>query len=237
MVNAANSQDLNEPVIKNEVEDKNITGADIQGAAANVVTILDLSGSMGRNHGNQQVGSWDQDTALEFCERERCGSNCDSDNERRQASHCTEVIANTLRCGDACLEGRCNLFEEIVDFQGCVDGLVATGELTDDDTPSGTLEEFFVGIYNNYCNGPTVESCGGDDDSDQDRINAVQDISNTLGLALCGSQHCTVTCNSTTEYSDFRGCALNTSEDITVNQFEKLYRRRSHLLRCPTARE
>ena len=56
-VTGVSAQDFNVPVIENEVEDKNITGADVVGASPNVVTILDLSGSMGRNHGNQQVGS------------------------------------------------------------------------------------------------------------------------------------------------------------------------------------
>ena len=102
-VTGVSAQDFNVPVIENEVEDKNITGADVVGASPNVVTILDLSGSMGRNHRNQQVGSWDQDTALEFCEREQCGGVgagfCGSSNERRNASQCAEVIANTNRCG------------------------------------------------------------------------------------------------------------------------------------------
>ena len=54
IVTGANSQEFNEPVIENEVEDKNITGADVEGAAPNVALILDLSGSMGRNFGGTQ---------------------------------------------------------------------------------------------------------------------------------------------------------------------------------------
>lgn len=222
-VTGAMSQDFNQPVIENEVEDANITGADTQGAAPNVVTILDLSGSMGRNFGNQQVGSWDQDSAIDFCEIEQCGGECtssDSDNRRRNASQCAEVIANTNRCGSVCREGRCELPEEIIAFDACVQDLIASGELTDSDAPSGSLNDFFVNIYNNYCNGPTVFDCDEGDDSNQDRVNAVQDISNTLGLALCGSQSCNITCNSQTEWNAFETCMEDNTEEITVNRIE-----------------
>ncbi len=56
-----------ENIVRNEVEDPRLTGEEFEGADPNVLTILDLSGSMGRNYGGEQVGDWDGDDVFRQC--------------------------------------------------------------------------------------------------------------------------------------------------------------------------
>jgi len=53
------SVSFSENIIRNEVEDPVLTGEELVDAHANVVTILDFSGSMGSNSGGTEVGNWD----------------------------------------------------------------------------------------------------------------------------------------------------------------------------------
>ncbi len=99
-------------ITRNEVEDPRLTGEEFEGADPNVLTILDLSGSMGRNFGGEQVGDWDGDDVFARCPNRvyidrnfepASGEDDDEDNnsvrrERVRLNACGESISGLNSC-------------------------------------------------------------------------------------------------------------------------------------------
>jgi len=117
------------PITENEVEDLNILISEFVGGQPNILTILDLSSSMGVNFGGTEVGNWDgssttPSSTVVDCERVFCvdsngNVNCDTFVERILASHCAENAANTSVCGSQnCRNGIC---EEVNEFNNQLD--------------------------------------------------------------------------------------------------------------------
>ncbi len=204
IVTGANSQEFSEPVIENEVEDKNITGADVEGAAPNLAFILDLSGSMGRNFGGTQVGNWDSDTSFA-----RCGDQTpDNTDERIDLGFCAENIANLTVCASQnCTEDghRCRNAVDLQNQEACV--LNALGLTSINDTlPNGQTAAC---IYNRVC-GNNNSICGenatfcGDGDERNRAAWALE--------AAAGFTQCSIASNCQLSGDDDPSC--NTSGDI-----------------------
>lgn len=106
------------PIIKNQVEDTNILISQFVGGQPDVLVILDLSGSMGRNYGGTEVGNWDSSDAFFRCEDSGTGNG----HPNILASHCAEEMAGTAVCGTAnCGEdGRCDTQTELSNQITCV---------------------------------------------------------------------------------------------------------------------
>ncbi len=193
-----------DPIIQNEVEDLKIISSQFVGGQPNVLTILDLSGSMGRNHGGTQVGNWDNSDAFFRCEDTGTGTAT----QRTLASHCAENMAGTTVCGTAnCGEdGRC-------DDQNEFDGLVACVQTN---APSLVMST----IFSNICGGPSASDCN----TNTERINASAALEAAGGLTQCmAASNCRVgsdnnpACDTSNDYSRFKSCMQNL-QNITANK-------------------
>jgi len=214
IVTGANSQEFTDPVIENEVEDKNITGADVEGAAPNVVTIVDLSGSMGRNFGGSQIGNWDSDTTFA-----RCGDQTpDNTNERIDLGFCAENIANLTVCSSQnCTEDghRCRTAFDLANQESCI--LAGTSLASINDTlPNGQTAAC---IYDRICgnnNGTCGETAASCTDGNQ-RNRAAWALEAAAGFTQCSTAaNCLIeggdtdpSCNTSGDIGRFTTCMNN----------------------------
>ena len=77
-----------DPVTENMSEDPEVVFSEVD-ADPNVLMILDLSGSMGRNFGGEQIGNWDDDIIT---------AECDSTPDSPRDVFCAENQANLSVC-------------------------------------------------------------------------------------------------------------------------------------------
>lgn len=195
-----------DPIIQNEVEDLKIISSQFVGGQPNVLTILDLSGSMGRNFGGTEVGNWDNSDAFFRCEDSGTGN----DNERTLASHCAENMAGTTVCGTASCgqDGRC-------DDQSEFDALLACVQT---EAPTLSMSPIFTTI----CGGPSASDCN----TNTARINASAALEAAGGLTQCmTASRCkqgsdaNPACQLSGDYSSFKSCMQNTTPQfITANK-------------------
>ncbi len=196
-----------DPIIENDVEDLEILLSQFIGQEPNVVTILDLSGSMGRNYGGDQVGNWDGRDVFD-----QCGSGSSSDT-RPRAAICQENIANLTVCSSqVCTEDghRCESQEDLINMEQCV---LANTPAGFDPSP----------IYNLLCGGPTVADCANDSNDRRNRV--AQALEAEAGLTQCsiapnpingGCQTGSDTdpsCNLSGDATRFNSC-IQTQQDI-----------------------
>ncbi|GBD38922.1 Type IV pilus biogenesis factor PilY1 [bacterium HR37] len=199
-----------DPITKNEVEDLNILISQFVGGQPNVLTILDLSGSMGRNWGGTQVGNWDVKSTINDCE-DAFGSS--SDDRRARSAHCAENTANTSECGSKwCPNGVCSSEEEFNNLLNCVLDKVPGFD------PS-CIYDRVCGNNNGVC-GETASSC----DDDFERSRAAAAIEAAAGLTMCsGPTNCQVgsdrdpSCDTSSDYSRFKTC-MQTLQLISKNK-------------------
>ncbi|MGH7792663.1 MAG: hypothetical protein ACREOB_10160, partial [Thermodesulfobacteriota bacterium] len=169
-----------EPIIENEVEDLDIIISQFVGGQPNVLTILDLSGSMGRNFGGTEIGNWDDSDAFFRCQ-DVCDSNKNSNciggddtdsafqNQRTLASHCAENMAGTAVCGtiNCGQDGRC---DDQSEFDAQVDCVQTNA-------PNLNISP----IFSQICGGPNDTDC----DTNAERINAAAAIEAAGDLTQC----------------------------------------------------
>ncbi len=196
------------PIIENDLEDLNVIISQFVGGQPNVLTILDLSGSMGRNHGGSQIGNWDNSDAFFRCETD---AGTGTTNGRILASHCAEEMAGTAVCGTASCgqDGRCDDQSEFDAQVLCVQ------------TEAPAL--IMAPIFTTICGGPLPTDCGTPTDATE-RINAAAAIEAAGGLTQCsGPTNCQLSgdnnpaCNTTSDYNRFRTC-MQTSQSISANK-------------------
>lgn len=193
-----------DPIIQNQVEDLKIISSQFVGGQPNVLTILDLSGSMGRNFGGTEIGNWDNSDAFFRCEDFGTGSA----NARMLTSHCAEEVAGTAVCGTIHCgqDGRC---DDQVEF----DGLVSCVQTN---APSLNMSPIFTTI----CGGSNASDCN----TSTERINAAAAIEAAGGLSQCmGASNCQLSgdnnpaCDTSNDYSRFKSC-MQTLQNIGANK-------------------
>lgn len=221
-----------EPIKHNEVEDLNIIISQIVGGEPNVLFITDLSGSMIRAYGGEQIGNWDGNVDggnLVICEQLHCGNSCDDFVERSLATHCAENISNVSVCGSKhCIggTGTCDTAAQFNNFLTCVQG---TGALTQ--AQIDLALDKWCGNNNGTYNAGT-DVCGNNDANDPDGSmeyeGAAAAIEARAQLTECSASNCAdfsgspsrgndYACDRSGEYTNFRGCMLN-SQTIDRNQ-------------------
>jgi len=185
-----------DPIIRNDVEDLDILISQFVGGQPNVLTILDLSGSMGRNHGGAQVGNWDNSDVFFRCEAD---AGTGTVNGRILSSHCAEEVAGTAVCGTANCgqDGRC-------DDQSEFDAQVACVQTN---APSLNMGPIFTLL----CGGSAPSACN----TNAERINASAAIEAAGNLSQCmGATNCKLSgdnnpaCDTTNDYNRFKNCML-----------------------------
>jgi Tfp pilus tip-associated adhesin PilY1 len=201
-----------DPIIQNKVEDLKVISSQFVGDQPNVLTILDLSGSMSRNQAKAQLGNWD-DSTVQDCAR-TFGTN--SDDNRARTAHCAENVANTSVCGSKiCGNGTCSGQAEFDEEVACVLA----------NAPSGfnpaCIYDRICGNNDGNCN-ETSASCN----TSIKRERAAAAIEAAAGLTQCsGASNCKTgsdtdpSCNTSTDYSRFTSCMAN-SQAISINKTE-----------------
>jgi Tfp pilus tip-associated adhesin PilY1 len=206
-----------DPIIKNQVEDLSILVSQFVGGQPNVLTILDLSGSMGRNWGGTQIGNWDSVSSnpastLLDCE---AAFGTGSDNNRARAAHCAENTANTSVCGSVnCSDGTCSSQSEFNNQVACVQAKA----------PSLDMGPIFAVICpDNQANNNGINEASDCNTSIKREIAAAA-IESAAGLTQCsGASNCKVSgdnnpsCNTSNDYSRFITC-MKSSQAIIKNQ-------------------
>jgi hypothetical protein len=195
-------------IIKNEVEDLNIIISQVVGGQPNVLTILDLSGSMAVNYGGTQIGNWDGTSVITTCEAYFPPN---TSTARIKASHCSENTAGTSVCGFInCANGLCDGQSSFNNQVACVQAKA----------PSLNMGPIFQTI----CGGPNASNCTTADN----RAMAAAAIEAAAGLTQCmGASNCKVSgsgdtnpaCDTSGDYSRFKTCMqLSTAQAITANK-------------------
>ena len=183
------------PIVDNNTEDLDIIIQQIIGTEPNVVTILDLSGSMGRNYGGEQIGDWDGEDVFD-----RCGGT-GSENARSRTAFCAENIANLTICSSRTCTAdghRCETAEDLAAQVACV---TAEGEIT---------QEEIEDIYSEICGGSTITACN----NNGERNRAAAAMEAAAGLTQCSvASNCHTdndddnpSCNTTGDFNRFRDC-------------------------------
>ncbi len=191
-----------DPIIKNELEDLNILISQFVGGDPNTLIILDLSGSMGLDYGQNQLANWDQETSVQVCEAHR--------SDRIVLAQCAEKAAGTSVCSSiACDDAECETQDDFDRLLTCVQAEAPTFNMSPIfDRRCGNNDGIFT---------ETASSCN----SDTERQYAAAAIESGAGLTQCMTLHCRQdsdpACNQDTEYTNFRNC-MNASQAITANK-------------------
>ena len=183
------------PIVENQSEDLEVIISQIIGSSPNVVTILDLSGSMGRNFGGEQVGDWDGRDVFN-----QCGGA-----DWREA-FCAENIANLTICSSqTCTEDghRCESAEDLAAQLACV----STG---------GTITQNQLdNIYDRICgnNDQNLTEVIDDCNTADERNRAAAAMEAAAGLTQCSiAANCQQgadrdpSCDTSGDFGRFRAC-------------------------------
>lgn len=216
-----------DPITKNEVEDLNVIISQVVGGEPDVLFITDLSGSMIRAFGGSQVGSWDDDIdggALNICEDVQCNGNCNNFVKRSLAAYCAENITDLADCGSKYCTGglgTCDTQGEFNNFLACIN---SKGTLTQ--TQINNVLDLWCG-NNNGTYSAVSDACGVNDgfspDGSQEYEGAAAALDSLANLTQCSATYCRTNsdpaCDTSTEYTNFRNCMLN-SQAIDTNKLE-----------------
>ncbi len=184
-----------DPIVKNNVEDLDIIISQIIGSSPNVVTILDLSGSMARNYGGEQVGDWDGRDVFAEC----TGANW-------KVAFCAENIANLTICSSrTCTEDghRCESAQDLANQLSCVttEGSITSAQLSN-------IYDRICGNNNGVLN-ETISDCNTADE--RNRTAAAMEAA--AGLTECSvAANCKVgtdrdpSCDTNNDLTRFRAC-------------------------------
>jgi len=183
------------PIVKNQSEDLDVIISQIIGSSPNVVTILDLSGSMGRNFGGEQIGDWDGRDVFDQCG----GANW-------REAFCAENIANLTICSSrTCTEDghRCESAEDLDAQLACV---TTEGQITQNQLDN--IYDRICGNNNGFL-GENIDDCN----TAEERNRAAAAMEAAAGLTQCSvAANCQIgsdrdpSCDTNGDFTRFRDC-------------------------------
>ena len=239
-----------DPIIENQIDDLNLVISQFVGGQPNALFVMDVSGSMGRNFGGSQVGNWTGDTmdgTLNKCEED---FGLTTDQDRAEASHCAENVANLSVCGSIhCANGTCGNVAEFEALIQCIDNNVVTGT-----TQNFSETQVARCIYNRICADNnnvctdvtppiTPQSISAVCNTTDERERAAAALEAAAGLTHCSTHpECSndvmaedgsipatqdpegnvdTSCNTPQDYAEFKTCMLS-ANTININQSDNL---------------